>query len=321
MKSKGSIGKILLTTFFALLPASGCTFFGSRGCHDDGDWCDDDDADCVDGGWDGGAGECTESTHCVAKFGTPGEDCAVWRCEAGSCELGPLSAGPAQTALQTPGDCTTLTCDGVSLVAAALPDAGDLVDDDNECTFESCDPSGEPMVALAEDGAECGQERVCQSGACTLTCVPQEPDACGDEGVGEPTNDTYEGASQHARGQSECAFLDGADVDWWTFYGDDDSFVSDELYAGLESDAEHVEVCAYVACHNGGDAVGDCSGTPAPEGGPGNGGCCWSGKPGSLDIWWDMYCTDTAEDAGTFFISVRSPGADACEPYVLWATY
>jgi hypothetical protein len=76
-----------------------------------------------------------------------------------------------------------------------------------------------------------------------------------------------------------------------------------------------------VACWNGGDAVGACSGTPAPDGGPGNGGCCWSGNPSSLDMWWDMYCTDTAEDAGTFYVSVRAPGADACEPYVLTAGY
>lgn len=94
---------------------------------------------------------------CSMPSDCPGVDteCQTRFCAGGQCGIANAPAGiPAFT--QTPGDCTTMVCDGNgSLVAVS--DASDIpVDDGNQCTFETC-TGGSPTLVIALPGTPCNQ--------------------------------------------------------------------------------------------------------------------------------------------------------------------
>lgn len=107
----------------------------------------------------GGCVECNVAADCV---GLPADDaCQTRTCTAGVC--GQVFA-PAGTVLlqQTAGDCVRAECDGQG-ATIPVPDGGDLPDDDNACTTDSCDGATPVHEPLAKD-TSCGPNLVCSGG-------------------------------------------------------------------------------------------------------------------------------------------------------------
>ncbi|NUP12103.1 MAG: hypothetical protein HOW73_39155 [Polyangiaceae bacterium] len=298
--------------------------------NDDCEDLDNDDssctvAECVYGSCqvstrlDASAGcECTQPADCVAAYGQ--QTCSTWSCVDDTCVSAVAPAGLAPPENQVPGDCASIQCDGTAPNGVTMQEPLDPATDNNDCTADACGPDGATTYTPMEDGALCGSNGVCNGGACVLNCIPDNPDSCGSEGPGEPTNDAIGGAQSLVRYGATCGFLDGDDTDWWTFYGDDDTLVTDIFDASVDTEATSIELCVYVQCSNGTNATGDCTGL-ASSSENGLAGCCWTGDPSTFNVYWDMQCLGTEEDSGQFYVSVRAPGGGACEPYVLTAGY
>jgi len=335
-RSRSLAGRVLVCWGFWLLSACGTETVTGTG--DVGGTSSSDppectvDEDCAYRDTDGDA--CTtagcSSGKCVEKLvrGTPecqchdAGDCTYYEakscnriaCEAHACVKHVLPAGPAPK--QTPGDCFTEVCDGVSEDASRQFDAQDLVDD-NPCVVESCDAANGLVRANVDDGTACGDGSVCFQGKC-LACKPQNPTSCGGEGPGEPQNDASSTPASFPQHTPFCAFTSGTDVDWYSFYADDKDLSFDVFDFKLWSAAPSLEVCIYVKCGSGSPSGGCASKLPGPNGSL---GCCWTGAPGALKPYWDLDCSGTGEDSGTAYVSVRAPGADACEPYAIVGGY
>jgi hypothetical protein len=121
--------------------------------------------------------------------------CATYACANGSCQATYVPNGQGDPGGQVGGDCKKKVCDG-SGGATAIPDDGDIPDDGNSCTTDTCSngvPSNTPQVGMAcgNDGkcdgsgqcvgclsnADCGQSTACvsytcQSGSCVTEFVP-----------------------------------------------------------------------------------------------------------------------------------------------------
>lgn len=226
-----------------------------------------------------------------------------------------LPAGPAPSEL--PGDCFHDGCDGISKDGVRTFDANDPKKDDNPCATHTCSTSG-PVDGLQPNGKACGTDGgVCFKGKCTV-CKPTNATSCAAEGGNEPANDSATTATSYSEFATVCGFSSDSDVDWYTFYADDGSLTNDVFNFELWSTAPSMEVCIFVKC-SGGTAPSGCSGGKA---GPnGSYGCCWSGVPATLRPSWDMDCSGTSEDSGTTYVSVRTPGGDTCEPYLISGGY
>lgn len=79
----------------------------------------------------GGSGGCSVAADCAAV------NCQVAACNAGVCEYDNEPAGSV-AAMQTPGDCQRLECDGNGAEVSVVDDS-DLPDDLEECTIDVCD--------------------------------------------------------------------------------------------------------------------------------------------------------------------------------------
>jgi hypothetical protein len=226
--------------------------------------------------------------------------------------------GPAPD--QTAGDCKVVTCDGDTTLGVEETDALDVADDNNPCTADTCGEMGAVHEVLA-DGEHClDGSGICYAGLCYPGCVPTDPESCGGEGPSEPLNDTS--PSQYGRNNQVCGMLDEDDIDWFELYLVDEELETDILGFDVHSSAATVELCAYVLCNNyaaGGYPEGGCANKV--DGPNGSVGCCWTGAPEALDPSWDLNCTDTNDDAGTMYFSVRTLGGDACDTYTISAHY
>jgi hypothetical protein len=240
--------------------------------------------------------------------------CALGVCNDHKCAEKLRAAGPAPK--QKAGDCETIRCDGVSSAPIEEADPTDVPNDDNPCTVDVCEATGPKQTRLA-NGTACGSG-ICFDGRC-LTCVPQDPTSCGSEGPGEPANDASATASTFREHAPFCAYSSGTDTDWYTFNAVDGDFSYDVLNFHFWSTAPTIELCAYVRCGNGGTPGGGCS--PLLPGPNGSQGCCWTGSPSTLAPSWDLDCPGTTEDEGPVYLSVRTPGGDACEVYAMSGGY
>jgi hypothetical protein len=253
--------------------------------------------------------QCQDASECA-----PSGACAAVSCVDYQCLEEISGSGPSES--QVAGDCSTIVCDGSSPDPVEEEDPLDLPDDGSECTLDSCGPDG-PTSDIHANGTACSGG-VCFLGSC-MACSPQDPSACGGEGPDEPANDSGTTPTSFTRYGSACGFLDGSDIDWYTFFAEDETFGSDILDFEVWSTAETLELCAYISCQGGGTPGGGCSNKiPGPEGSV---GCCWSGPPDTLSPSWDLDCSGTTEDSGTVRFSVRAPGGDACDTYALTADY
>ncbi len=133
-----------------------------------------------------GAGQCTGCVDPGQCAGTD-DDCKARTCEAGVCGVD-FTADGVETSEQTPGDCQLAVCDGAGNAVDEIDD-GDVADDLNDCTIESCD-AGVPGSSNEETGIPCGEGPTCDdSGAQTVTkaqdfcngfgtCVAQAEETC-----------------------------------------------------------------------------------------------------------------------------------------------
>lgn len=265
---------------------------------------------------DDDACQCDFWVHCLA-LGYEEIGCNEITCEAHQCGEVVVPAGPSPD--ERAGDCVDLTCDGVEKELVSLVNLDDVDDDGNSCTVDTCTEDGPAHAPLA-DGDICQDgSGICYGASCYPGCVPENPEACGDEGPSEPANDDAFAASSVSENTESCGMLDGDDVDWYEMYIVDEEFETDILGLSVVSSAPTIEICAFVLCDDGGFPGGGCGNKQA---GPlGSEGCCWTGAPSSLAPTWDLDCSDTSDDSGTVFYSVRAPSGGDCETYRVSAHY
>jgi hypothetical protein len=246
--------------------------------------------------------------------------CNIITCLDHQCGEQIMPAGPSSE--QPEGDCQNVMCDGTSPIGMPEPDMSDIDDDNNECTVDSCTADGPLNEPVAEGEVCLDGSGICYAAQCYAGCVPANPEMCGGEGPSEPTNNLGGSASEYGEASDVCGMLDADDIDWYQMYVEDEEFVEDILGFAVHSSAPTVEICAYMLCHNyanGGYPEGGCANKqPGPEGAV---GCCWQGAPGSLAPTWDIDCSDTVDDEGTVFFSVKALGGDTCDTYVVSGHY
>jgi hypothetical protein len=121
-----------------------------------------------------------------------------------------------------------------------------------------------------------------------------------------------------AQDKGFCAFSSSTDVDWYPFNAVDGDFSNDVLHFRFWSLAPTIEVCAYARCRVGSPGGGCASKIGGPNGSL---GCCWTGAPNTLAPSWDLDCSGTSDDDATIYVSVKTPGSDACEPYLMKGGY
>ncbi|MCC6524467.1 MAG: hypothetical protein IT373_17560 [Polyangiaceae bacterium] len=112
--------------------------------------------------------DCTTPVEC-----DDGNVCTSDLCSTdGLCSRQAVPDGPVAEG-QTAGDCLRLDCQGGALVAVA--DSGDVKDDGNSCTTDSCGPGG-PISTPLPDGTACddgnGHTGICgaATGSTTVSC-------------------------------------------------------------------------------------------------------------------------------------------------------
>lgn len=284
-----------------------------------------------------GEAVCSGDGECVQLAG----ECRTGVCEAGVCV--PMNL-PADTPIaDAPGNCRRAVCDGKGQIKE-MPDDSDLaVDDPGNCKMTVCSAGQPGFVAddldLPDDGVECTLDE-CEQGTPTFTARPtnsfcgpmgakfchddtscrdckQVSEACEDES-GTEVNETQATAHKlgtisdaDSAGGFVCAVLDGAaDVDWYTFKGDDVLLNYVDPTREVLSDLNH-RICVYLVCDNGQPSIG-CDGGETMDVAPmGQPGCCGIGEVSpSLD------CQGT-DDSATIWVKVENVDGLACVPYEL----
>lgn len=280
-------------------------------------YCDQGSFTCrIDFQQDDDLCQCDSPFHCELA-GLEQLGCNIVSCTSDhQCVEEIVSAGPSPA--EVDGDCQTWTCDGESAEAIVESTLDDLPDDANACTADTCSESGPEHDAL-EDGSACGSDGVCYATECINGCQPENPDACGDEGPNEPTNDDGFAATSVNEFDESCGMLDADDIDWFEVYIEDEDFETDVIGFDIQSSANSIELCAYVVCEEGAATGGCANMVDGPIAGAR--GCCWNGAPSTLSPTWDLDCTGTSDDSGTMFFSLRAPNGDACETYRISAHY
>jgi len=337
---------VSVATLSSILVACGATTVDGTG------WSGSDGSSGSEGTSSGDPSECSEDADCawrdtdddvctkaVCQYGrcveklvkhTPecqcheAEDCTYYEkkacssvtCEGHVCKKSPAPAGPAPQ--QIAGDCAIAMCDGTSEEATKQYDAEDRGDTSNPCIVKTCDETKGLQTTVLPNGTACGDDgSVCFQGRC-ISCKPQNPTSCGGEGPGEPANDSSATPAHFPQHTPVCAFTSGSDVDWYTFNAEDKALTHDVFDFRLWSKAPTMEVCIYAKCLIGSPGGGCATKLPGPNGSQ---GCCWSGDPATLHPRWDLDCTGTSEDSAIAYVSVRAPGAGACEPYLVIGGY
>ena len=243
--------------------------------------------------------------------------------EAGNCRraacdgAGQVKDMPDDTdlAVNDPGNCkaTTCTVGQPGFVADDL----DLPNDDIECTIDSCD-LGTVKFTPQPTNSFCGEmgAKFCHDDTSCRDCK-QVSEACEDES-GTEANETQLTAHKlgtisdaDGSGSFVCAVLDGeADVDWYTFNGNDALFNFVDPTREVISDLNH-RICVYIVCDNGQPTVG-CGGDETKEVAPmGQTGCCGVGNVSP-----SLNCQGT-DDSATIWVKVENIDALACVPYEL----
>ena len=116
----------------------------------EGQPCTANEADVCDG--QGQCVQCTQAAHCTSIVE---EQCTRRACVENTCQTQYLSQqSPAGPALQQPGDCKIVVCDGFG-GTKPINDDTDTPNDDNGCTTDSC-LNGSEVHAKVATGTPCG---------------------------------------------------------------------------------------------------------------------------------------------------------------------
>jgi hypothetical protein len=102
----------------------------------------------------------------------PGNECILRTCDAGMCGTEPAISG-TPLAMQIPGDCKEVYCDGSGSTEQGPSDT-DLPNDANDCTSDVC-TDGVPSNPPLEAGAACGAtgDLVCDGAGSCVGCVAE----------------------------------------------------------------------------------------------------------------------------------------------------
>ncbi|MCC6526292.1 MAG: hypothetical protein IT373_26835 [Polyangiaceae bacterium] len=187
-------------------------------------------ASATGGGGTGGGPECAVPADCEDP-----NPCTLDVCSVGSCVHGPVADGPAPE--QVVGDCQAVSCTGG--VPSSQADDGDVPDDSNDCTADSCSggtvvltnlpastPCGDPATLFCDgngncagcaNASQCGaplacQDRTCTSGQCGLADKPNGT-GCGDGVYCNGLDSCVAGACTAHSGDPCAANLGDADTD------------------------------------------------------------------------------------------------------------
>jgi hypothetical protein len=233
-------------------------------------------------------------------------------------------------------DCTAEDCSSGSVVSTPEPigkscggNSGGECDGQGQC--RGCkDPSTNqilPEGTICVDGGKLG---TCDAvGTCVTFCQPlPAPEACPDNGIGEPNNGQGQAYSfgnisdSDGAGKQICGVLKGGDVDWYTYTGIDGfASVVDRVFQAWSSD-EELRICFYFTCLQGTasfscDAANGEQPSTAPNGAP---GCCVEepfvpgqtiGPGSSFD------CAGVNDDDANVWMSVELLSGGPCAPYML----
>lgn len=118
-----------------------------------------------DAGIDGGGKSCVVSSDC-----DDGNACTLESCASGKCSWQVAPDGNAKE--QEEGDCAKTVCK--SGIPSQVPDNGDVPNDDEQCTLDTCEngaPFNKPVLenTPCKIGTGAGQ---CKSGKCLILCTP-----------------------------------------------------------------------------------------------------------------------------------------------------
>jgi len=119
-------------------------------------------------GTEGCPSGCKNDAECP---GPPDARCGTGRCVAGECTV-EIHPGPLPSQLR--GDCQRVEC-SINGEIVTVEDVGDIYDDGNQCTYDSCGPTG-PLSEPLPNGITCpvaGAGR-CSEGAC-VDCQVGDP--------------------------------------------------------------------------------------------------------------------------------------------------
>ena len=138
---------------------------------------------CGGGGDDGGsAGDASTGPQCTVDLECEDENpCTLDTCGEGkTCEHESAPNGDAKD--QVEGDCSRTVC--TNGIPSEVPDTGDILDDDEYCTLDTCEPGG-PSHVTRLDNTPCTVgtgKGTCQTGKCTVLCTPSTAlTQCNDE--------------------------------------------------------------------------------------------------------------------------------------------
>jgi hypothetical protein len=133
-----------------------------------------------------GAGACVQCTQ-AAQCGSD-TDCLKHTCTAGVCAAVPA---PVKTplAMQTPGDCHAVVCDGAGAVLPQpIVDDTDTKSDNNDCTTDLCTNGILAHIPL-NPGDPCGNGQQCNAAiqcGCSTSAQCTAPATCGGGNPGTP---------------------------------------------------------------------------------------------------------------------------------------
>ncbi len=118
--------------------------------------------------------ECTLPEHCVNLVET---QCIKRACIENVCQLNYLGQEtPAGPAMQEPGDCKIVVCDGIG-GTKTINDNNDTPNDDNGCTTDTC-LNGSKVHTKVPTGTNCGVNSFCNSQGQCVGCL-KPPDCAG----------------------------------------------------------------------------------------------------------------------------------------------
>ncbi len=123
------------------------------------------------GGGSGGVIECTLAEHCVNIVEN---QCTKRSCVSNACQLKNLGPEfPASPALQQPGDCKIVVCNGLG-GTKTINDDTDMPNDNNGCTTDTCLNGSEVHTKVAI-GTNCGMNSFCNAmGQCVGCLIPTD---------------------------------------------------------------------------------------------------------------------------------------------------
>ncbi|MBW2529336.1 MAG: hypothetical protein JRI23_34485 [Deltaproteobacteria bacterium] len=241
---------------------------------DDGSFCD-------------GAGQCVE---CNGPSDCPGVDdeCSSRTCVDHQCGVARAVAG-TEVALQVPGDCHRLECDGAGEAVKVL-DLSDVPSDADDCTEDLCSEAGEPSNEPMVEGSSCGLSGTCDADGLCVGCV------------------------DHA----DCV-MDGMDAACVTFECLSNVCSIDYAALGTMLESQTDGDCQQRVCNGQGQAmsVANDADTPPEESNPCKLAVCQSGTAAVIDAASGTICGPaTCEDTSTQLNVALCNGQGTCIPSV-----